>query len=266
MASSKARRFFARPFPQGRRFLVFLVFLAIPSPNQAGLIQTCDGNRSVTVGAYVVGTNYWNPGVCDGRQCLTIDDRTGSFTVDSDNFACAPEVASYPFIFYGSHFGSVSPGSALPLPVSQLASVTSDWAFKPSKSGSWDAAYDVWFSRGLSTAQGFKGGAELMIWLDYQGDVPPAGTRVGPVTLGGKSWTLWEGNIGWNYIAYLADQPVTAVKALDILAFTRDAAARGYLSPDWYLAAVEAGNELRTGGTPFTSLSYSVSLKALPAP
>jgi cellulose 1,4-beta-cellobiosidase len=195
-----------------------------------------------------------------------IDDQTGDFTVLSDNFDCAPEVASYPFIFYGSHFGSLSPGSVLPMPVSQLKSVSSDWSFTPAASGSWDAAYDVWFSRGPSTDHGFGGGAELMIWLDYFGNVPPAGKKVGPVTLAGKTWTLWEGPVGWNYIAYLADVPVTQVTGLDLMAFIQDSRAWGYLAPDWYLAAVEAGNELRSGGAPFTSRAFKVSINPTPSP
>ena len=51
---------------------------------------------------------------------------------------------------------------------------------------------------------------------------------------------------------------VTSVTNLDLLSFFRDAEVRGYLQSSWYLYAVQAGDELRTGGTPFTSHSFSV--------
>jgi cellulose 1,4-beta-cellobiosidase len=223
-------------------------------------IKTCEPNAFVTIGSYMVGTNYWNPRKCSGKQCLSIDNKTGQFTVTEANFTCAPEVASYPFIFTGSHFGVNSPGTNLPMPLRDVKCVTSSWNYAPTRTGSWDAAYDVWFSTGLFTANGFRGGAELMIWLDYMGDVPPAGHKVGPVTIDGRGWTLWEGNIGWNYIAYLADKPVDSVAGLDLNAFIKDDLARGYLDPDWFLAAVEVGNELRTGGVPFTSNAFSVEI------
>ncbi|MGH7738753.1 MAG: GH12 family glycosyl hydrolase domain-containing protein, partial [bacterium] len=229
-------------------------------PAQGKTIKTCAGNQSVTIRNYVVGTNYWNPKTCAGTQCMTINDQTGAFTVTRDSFSCAPDVASYPFIYYGSHFGSVSPGSVLPMKIGTLKTATSRWDFAVPSTGSWDAAYDIWFSQGLSTVGGFRGGAELMIWLNYRGDVPPAGKKIGAVVLDGKSWTLWEGPIGWNYIAYLADQPVTSVKHLNLMAFVKDSVTRGYIRPDWYLAAVEAGDELRTGGAPFTSKAFSVSI------
>ena len=41
---------------------------------------------------------------------------------------------------------------------------------------------------------------------------------------------------------------VTSVTNLDLLSFIRDAQARGYLQSSWYLYAVQAGNELRSGG------------------
>lgn len=223
-------------------------------------IKTCEPNAYVTIGSYVVGTNYWNPRHCSGKQCVAIDNKTGQFTVTEDSFTCAPEVASYPFIFYGSHFGSNSPGTTLPMPLRDVKCVTSNWNFTPAKNGSWNAAYDVWFSTGLSTAHGFQGGAELMIWLDYMGNTPPAGHKIDKVTLNGRDWTLWEGNVGWNYIAYLADKPVDSVSGFDLMAFIQDDLRRGYLDKDWFLAAVEVGVELRTGGAPFTSNIFSTAI------
>ena len=43
----------------------------------------------------------------------------------------------------------------------------------------------------------------------------------------GKKWTLWEGPVGWNYIAYLADVPVTSAKDLDLMGLLKDFMNRG---------------------------------------
>jgi cellulose 1,4-beta-cellobiosidase len=113
---------------------------------------------------------------------------------------------------------------------------------------------------------GFPGGAEIMIWLDYQNT---AGWQydLGSVALGGHTWEVWEaiqtsGTTSWTYLAYLLKGPmVTSVSNLDLTAFFNDALARGYIQKSWYLYAVQAGIELRTGGVPFTNNSFSVSVQ-----
>jgi hypothetical protein len=53
---------------------------------------------------------------------------------------------------------------------------------------------------------------------------------------------------------------VTSVTDLDLNAFVRDAVTRGYAQDSWYLYAVQAGMEVRSGGMPFTSNSFSVTI------
>jgi hypothetical protein len=50
------------------------------------------------------------------------------------------------------------------------------------------------------------------------------------------------------------------VTNLNLLAFFKDAESKGYIKSSWYLYAVQAGIELRTGGIPFSSDSFSVSV------
>jgi hypothetical protein len=51
---------------------------------------------------------------------------------------------------------------------------------------------------------------------------------------------------------------VTTLTNFDLLAFFKDAMARGYLQSSWYLYAVQGGNEIRSGGLPYTNNSFSV--------
>ena len=51
---------------------------------------------------------------------------------------------------------------------------------------------------------------------------------------------------------------VTSVTNLDLNAFFQDAVSRGYVQNSWYLYAIQAGDELRTGGLPYNNNSFSV--------
>jgi len=129
-------------------------------------------------------------------------------------------VASYPSIVYGAGNGYGSPGTVLPLEVSALTCVTSSWNVTTTNTGYWDAAYDIWFcpNKGLSSNS-----AELMIWMDYMPGTEPAGSlQAANVSIGGQKWDVYEGNIGWNYIAYLAEPSITAFNNENIYAFIQD--------------------------------------------
>lgn len=232
-----------------------------------GVVTSCLLQDHVTVGSYVVETDYWNQTACPGTQCVAINDLTGAFTVTQAP-SCGSTVASYPNILYGSSFGTISPGAVLPRQVSALTSVTSSWSFSVSgaSTDAFDVAYDIWFcpTDTCGTA-GFNGGAELMIWLNYPNTSNPL--TGGPVTLDGYSWEISSfaaGGTGdsWTYVAYMI-QPtmVTSVTNLNLLAFFQNAVTMGYIDSSWYLYAVQAGIEVRTGGAPFTNTSFSVSVE-----
>jgi hypothetical protein len=230
-------------------------------------IDTCDPFRDVTVGSYVVETNFWNQGACPGTQCMAINSATGDFTVTQFP-SCGDTVASYPNLLYGCAWGTCSQNSTLPMMVSKLTSVTSSWAFSVggSESDQYDVAYDIWFCPDDTCSGGFAGGTELMIWLDYR-NLSGWQNRVGSMTLAGHAWDLWVATqggagMGWTYLAYLIHAPMqTAVTDFDLMAFVRDALSRGYLQASWYLYAVQAGDELRTGGLPYNNLGFSVTVR-----
>ncbi len=244
---------------------LFLPFLLAASGTQADPVTFCGPYQSLTVGNYIIQTDYWNLPKCPGTQCLIVDDKTGSYTVTKTDFDCGNEVASYPSILYGKAFGSQSPHCELPAPLSQLKCVNSSWTFEPTYTGAWDAAYDIWLCPdGNCGPQGFPGGAEVMIWLDY---VNTNGWQYdqGPATIAGMKWEVWYWKVDLggglrNYVAYLAKTPVNSVKDLDLKKFLDDSKKRGYIKPNWYLYAVLAGNEFKSGGVPFTTKSFSVSV------
>ncbi|HEY5284559.1 MAG TPA: hypothetical protein VIM14_17340 [Polyangia bacterium] len=234
-------------------------------------MSTCEERANVTVGSYLVQSDYWNKAVCPGTQCMDINKATGAFSVTQGPAPCGDNVASYPNVLYGCSFGDCSPASMLPMPVSALSTVTSSWDFSVGGAASdkYNVAYDIWFcSDGKCGSSGFPGGVELMIWLDYK-NVHGWQTDLGSVTLAGHTWEVWKATFGsginsWTYLAYMIQPPmVTSVADLDLNAIFRDAAAKGYITNDWYLYAIQAGSELRTGGIPYNSNSFSVSINGV---
>jgi cellulose 1,4-beta-cellobiosidase len=233
-------------------------------------VNTCEDYATVTVGSYVVESDYWNKLSCPGTQCMAINDVTGAFSVTQSG-SCGNTVASYPNVLYGCAFGTCSPASVLPMPVSGLTSVTSSWDFSVGGASldQWNVAYDIWFCQDDTCRfGGFPGGTELMIWLDYQ-NVHGWQYDLGPVNLAGHTWELWTftqgtGADSWTYLAYMIQAPmVTSVTDLDLNAFVQDAMSRGYVQNSWYLYAIQAGNELRTGGLPYNHNSFSVSINGV---
>jgi hypothetical protein len=122
-------------------------------------------------------------------------------------------------------------------------------------------------------ASGFPGGLELMVWLDYKNARGFKDHR-GTVKLGGYDWDVWEADPGilaagsaiesWTYMDYIIKgQMVTSVTNLDLKAIIQDAVNRGYAQNSWYLYGIQAGAELRVGGIPFTSNSFSVSINGV---
>jgi cellulose 1,4-beta-cellobiosidase len=202
---------------------------------------------------------------------MEINKTTAAFTVTQGPAACGDNVATYPNVLYGCSFGNCSPASMLPMQVGALSTVTSSWDFSVGGAASdqYNVSYDIWFCPdGDCGTSGFPQGAELMIWLDYK-NVHGWQTDLGTVTLAGHTWEVWQATMGsgansWTYLAYMIQSPmVTSVTDLDLNAFVRDAAARGYIQNSWYLYAIQAGSELRTGGIPYSSDSFSVAINGV---
>jgi len=247
-----------------RALILVLLFGPASLYVSAETIETCSPSEKVAVGPYVVQTDYWNKDKCPGVQCVNIDSQTGGFTVTENTPVC-PDVSSYPSIVCGKAWGVESNMKDLPAQISSLQCVNSSWEFAPSYDGAWDAAYDIWICPDADCGPtGFNGGAEIMIWLDY---LNCSGWKdyVAPVTLSGKTWDVWQWDPGfngqhWKYVAYLAKTKVNNAINMDLNDFLKDSVARGFIKANWYLFAVEAGNEMREKGVPFTSKYFNLTV------
>lgn len=232
--------------------------------------NSCEDFASWAVGSYVLQSNYWNKSLCPGTQCMEVNTATGAFSVTTGAAPCGDTVASYPNVLYGCSFGNCSPNSMLPMPVGLVSSLKSSWSWSIAKAPNdqFNVAYDIWFCPDNNCgASGFPKGLELMIWLDYQ-NVHGWKEHLGIVNIAGHNWDVWLADMlvggasdAWTYLTYMLRDPMPkSVTDLDLNAFFKDAQDRGKVKPNWYLYAIQAGTELRTGGIPFTNNSFSVTL------
>lgn len=242
----------------------------------SGAKTLCDtpGSSGPNPGAYVDGKRYWVEddrfGTLDDKQCLTVTPHgRPAFRVSTSHAkARGNPVQAYPFIQYGCYWGWCTPGSALPLRISDIHSATSTWYTSEKASGIWNAGYDLWLNS-TPLANGHANRAEVMIWLNatsaHYKVGGPAGTK--KVRVGGRWFYLthWHTGVGttpngWEYIQYrLTGRPWHA-KNLRIEALLLDAARRHLISKSWYLQGVLAGDEIWRGGQGLATTWFSVNV------
>jgi cellulose 1,4-beta-cellobiosidase len=225
----------------------------------------------VAGGVYNVQNNEWGSGAAESIST----DGNADFTVANSAIDNATNGApgGYPSIYQGCHWGTCTSGglSATPVQVSGITAgkVTTSWSTtQPGGSNDYDVAYDIWFNQ-TPTTTGQPNGTELMIWLNHHGPVQPFGSEVATnVSLGGRSYNVWEGSQGsFDTVSYTMTTGTTSVSGLDLAPLVADAVSRGYTQTSWYLIDMEAGFELWQGGAGLATNSFSVDINgAAPVP
>jgi hypothetical protein len=230
-----------------------VVAVAVPGTAHADT-QMCDKFASTTTNRYIVINNRWG---ADTPQCINVTN--GGFAVTANHSKPtngAP--ASYPAIYVGCHYTNCSPGTNLPMQVSQISSATSSISYSYPGSGIYDAAYDIWLDP--TPKKDAVNKQELMIWFNHQGAVQPVGSKTATATIGGRTWDVWTGNNGMNdVISYVAPSPIKSWN-FSILDFINDTKTRGNVTNSWYLTSIQAGFEPWVGGAGLAIKSFSASV------
>jgi hypothetical protein len=218
---------------------------------------------SVAGGAYTVENNEWNS---SASECVSTDgnaDFTVANSAISNSTGGAP--GGYPAIYKGCHWGACTSNSGLPIQVGSLTpgKVTTSWTTTQTYAGAYDVAYDIWYNQSPTTS-GQPNAEEMMIWLNDNGGVEPAGSVVATnVTLGGHTYNIWEDQMStWKDVSYVMTSGTTSVSNLDVGILAADSVSRGYMTDSDYLIDLEAGFELWQGGAGLTTDSYSVNINA----
>ena len=204
--------------------------------------------RGVTRGGrnYVVQNNVWGG---SGSQALSYSGVSFTVTQQTGNNPTTGGPVSYPSVFIGSNNGRSTSGSGLPKQVGSLTTVPTGWSWSGFPSGTFNAAYDVWFSSGAGGDSGNPSGGYLMVWYYKPGNAQPiGGPPAGVASLAGGSWNVWIGTqLGRPIISYVRTETINSL-SFDLNDFIKDAVTRRVLSNSMYLTNIFAGFEIWSGG------------------
>ena len=238
-----------------------LVAIATAGPAQADE-QICEQWGSTTIqNRYVVMNNRWGT---TAQQCINVTGTGFAITTQQGSAATNGAPVSYPAIYVGCHYTNCSPGTNLPMQVSQISSATSSISYTYVSGATYDAAYDIWLDP--TPKRDGVNQMEIMIWFNRQGSIQPIGSPVANATIGGRSWEVWRGGNGSNnVISYVASAPIPSWN-FSVLDFINDTRSRGAITNSWYLTSIQAGFEPWQGGAGLAVNSFSASVNGGGAP
>ncbi|MFY1668709.1 GH12 family glycosyl hydrolase domain-containing protein [Plantactinospora sp. WMMB334] len=232
-----------------------IAVLTTAGPAQAD-VQICEQYGSTTIqGRYVVQNNRWGT---TAQQCINVTDTGFSVTRQDGQGNTSGAPVSYPSVFLGCHYTNCSPGTNLPMQVSQISSANSSINYTYVSGATYNASYDIWLDP--TPKRDGVNQMEIMIWFNRQGSIQPIGSSVGTATVAGRTWDVWRGNNGGNnVVSYLAPSPITSW-SFSVLDFINDVRNRGAITNSWYLTSIQAGFEPWQGGTGLAVNSFSASV------
>ncbi|MET8082901.1 cellulose binding domain-containing protein [Micromonospora sp. NPDC005237] len=218
--------------------------------------QICEQYGSTVIqGRYVVQNNRWGT---SAQQCINVTNNGFEITTQNGSSPTNGAPTAYPSIFLGCHYTNCSPGTNLPIQVSQISSATSSISYRYVSGATYDAAYDIWLDP--SPKRDGVNQMEIMIWLNRQGPIQPIGSVVGTTNLAGRTWEVWRGSNGSNnVISYVASSAVSSLN-FSVMDFINDTRNRGAITNSWYLTSIQAGFEPWQGGVGLAVTSFSANV------
>jgi len=244
------------------------------TPSGSGTITAQYGDAHVMCPKdYIVQNNAWGS---TAGQNLTFGPGTKfKVTVQNETRQNNTTPAGYPSIWTGAYNNRSTTGSGLPRAISQIAAGSLQTSFTwadTGVTGSYNAAYDVWFSTGSGgdPAASAPSGGFLMVWFNDMPNNQPIGSlltnNMGSATIGGKQFSVWYGMNGSRpCVSYVAQQNFYTW-SFSLADFIRDATTRDCqgttkcVNPSWYLSVVFAGFEIWNGGVGLEVKDFGVTV------
>ncbi|MEU8216263.1 cellulose binding domain-containing protein [Micromonospora taraxaci] len=216
----------------------------------------CEQYGSTTIqGRYVVQNNRWGT---TAQQCINVTNNGFEITTQNGSSPTNGAPTAYPSVFFGCHYTNCSPGTNLPIQVSQISSATSSISYRYVSGATYNASYDIWLDP--SPKRDGVNQMEIMIWLNRQGPIQPIGSVVGTTNLAGRTWEVWRGSNGSNnVISYVASSAISSLN-FSVLDFINDTRNRGAITNSWYLTSIQAGFEPWQGGVGLAVTSFSANV------
>jgi hypothetical protein len=245
-----------------------LVGLLLGPTGTAHAASTCTASATITQGKYYVNNNLWGRDAGNGWQCSWDSYQSGNTIGWGTNWdwtskspAQDNSVKSYASSVLGWHWGWKTTGTQLPTQLSARKAVRTDWSFnvRHNRPGTMNVAYDLWLHDKANPDWPDNPTDEVMIWLYRTGGAGPVGSKVATLNIGGATWDLYQGDIGWKVHSFIRTSNTTSA-SLDLSQFTRALENRGSLSSNKYLSSVQAGTEVFHGAGQLDTTAYSVTV------
>ncbi|MGW5561765.1 GH12 family glycosyl hydrolase domain-containing protein [Micromonospora sp. NPDC003944] len=216
----------------------------------------CEQYGSTTIqGRYVVQNNRWGT---TAQQCINVTNNGFEITTLNGSSPTNGAPTAYPSAFFGCHYTNCSPGTNLPMQVSQISSATSSISYRYVSGATYNASYDIWLDP--SPKRDGVNQMEIMIWLNRQGSIQPIGSVVGTTNLAGRTWEVWRGSNGSNNVISYVAQSAISILNFSVLDFINDTRNRGAITNSWYLTSIQAGFEPWQGGVGLAVTSFSANV------
>lgn len=232
-----------------------LVAVALGGTASADTLICEQYGSTVIQGRYVVQNNRWGT---TAQQCINATSNGFEITTLNGSSPTNGAPTAYPSIFFGCHYTNCSPGTNLPIQVSQISSATSSISYRYVSGATYNASYDIWLDP--SPKRDGVNQMEIMIWLNRQGPIQPIGSVVGTANLAGRSWEVWRGSNGSNNVISYVAQSTTSSLNFSVMDFINDTRNRGAITNSWYLTSIQAGFEPWQGGVGLAVTSFSANV------
>ncbi len=237
---------------------------ATPTATVSPGAENCTDYAALVRGKYWVNNNVWGRADGTGSQCVWENGLNGDNLSWGTSWTWAGDttkVKSYASAVLGWHWGWKTTGTGLPVQLNAGKAVKTSWNFTvtPKTSNIMNVSYDLWFHTKSNPDWPDQPTDEVMVWLYRSGGAGPVGTKQATVTVGGTTWDLYRGNIGWNVYSFVRTSNTTSAD-LNLTDFTDDLAGRGWLDKTKYLSSVQAGTEIFTGSGQLDTSAYSVRI------
>jgi xyloglucan-specific endo-beta-1,4-glucanase len=230
----------------------------------APLAEVCEAFGTIDQGKYWLNNNLWGQDSGTGTQCVhdatPTEEGTIAWGTDWDWSGEQSSVKSYVSAVLGWHWSEIGADTGLPVQLSSGTPVNSVWDYQVSDNpGTMNVAYDLWLHTVNNPTWENDPTDEIMIWPYSAGGAGPIGETVATVEIGGATWELHEGNIGWDVYSFVRTENTTSVDVnlMDFLTYLTE--NRG-LDANKYLSSVQAGTEIFHGSGSLETSRYATNV------
>jgi len=239
-----------------------LVSAAFPRLSHAATCSTefCTLDMNSTIW---INNNNWGSDSSPPNWFESITtNSSSSFRVDFD-WPTGPnnnQVKAYPSAVLGWHWGWHFQGTGLPVQLSANQNINTSYAYTANfgSGGTANVAYDIRVHT-QSNPLFENPSDEIMIWVNSTGGAGPIGGTIATVNIGGATWDLHRGNIGWEVWSFVRTSNSSS-GSLNIKDFTDYLRNTWGLSASKFLTSVEFGSEIFHGTGFLNVTSYTATV------